>query len=137
VFVHGLQGHPKKTWAYSEDGKETKKPRRGLAKLFSKTKPSDEVGSSEVLATFWPEDPLAKDFPNARVLTYGYDSHVTRFFKGPANQSNILAHGESLMRALEVQRRGCRERPIVFLVHSLGGIILKQVGINAQKHPSA
>ena len=72
-----------------------------------------------------------KDFPNVRVLTYGYDSQVSKFFKGPANQSGILAHGESLMHALEVQRRGCRQRPILFLVHSLGGIILKQVRIRS------
>jgi hypothetical protein len=89
------------------------------------------VGSNEAPHLFWPKDLLAKDFPNAQVLTYGYDSQVTKFFKGPANQSGILAHGESLMRALEVQRRGCRQRPIIFLVHSLGGIILKQVSIKS------
>lgn len=89
------------------------------------------MSSNETSNLFWPKDLLAKDFPNARVLTYGYDSQVTKFFKGPANQSGILAHGESLMRALEVQRRGCRQRPIIFLVHSLGGIILKQVSFRS------
>lgn len=89
------------------------------------------MGSNEESHPFWPKDLLAKDFSNARVLTYGYDSKVTKFFKGPVNQSGILAHGESLMRALEVQRRGCRQRPIIFLVHSLGGIILKQVSIKS------
>ena len=134
MFVHGIQGHPEKTWTYGEKEKESTKPKHGVAKLFSRKKQPEDAegaGSSGTSHLFWPKDLLAKDFPNVRVLTYGYDSQVSKFFKGPANQSGILAHGESLMHALEVQRRGCRQRPILFLVHSLGGIILKQVRIRS------
>ncbi|KAE8446926.1 hypothetical protein EG329_011557 [Mollisiaceae sp. DMI_Dod_QoI] len=126
VFVHGIQGHPEKTWTYSENQIEPNRSGHRVVRMFSRKKQSQEEGSNETSHLFWPKDLLAKDFPNSRVLTYGYDSQVSKFFKGPANQSGILAHGESLMRALEVQRRGCRQRPIIFLVHSLGGIILKQ-----------
>jgi hypothetical protein len=134
VFVHGLQGHPERTWTYGKMEKESKlaKPKNRLSRLFArKSHAEDHSDEPACSATgtpplFWPHELLSKDCPNARVLTYGYDSQISNFFKGPANQSGILAHGVSLMRALEVERRKCRKRPIIFLVHSLGGLILKQ-----------
>jgi hypothetical protein len=135
VFVHGLQGHPERTWTYGKMDKEAKlaKPKhRLLSRVFSrKNHAEDNLDEPAYSATgtpplFWPHELLSKDCPNARVLTYGYDSQISNFFKGPTNQSGILAHGVSLMRALEVERRKCRKRPIIFLVHSLGGLILKQ-----------
>jgi hypothetical protein len=123
VFIHGIQGHPEKTWTHGE--KESPKSKSGLAKIFRRKKPVDSE-SSGTTHLFWPKDLLAKDLPHTRILTYGYDSLVSKFFKGPANQSGILAHGEALLSALEISRRGFRERPIIFIVHSLGGVILKQ-----------
>ena len=134
VFIHGIQGHPKKTWTYGEKEKKPAKPKHRVAKIFSrKNQPekAERAGSNEIPFLFWPKDLLAKDYPNVRILTYGYDSQVSKFFKGPANQSGILAHGESLIHALEVQRRGCHRRPIIFLAQSLGGIILKQVRVRS------
>jgi hypothetical protein len=78
-------------------------------------------------SVFWPADILARDFSVARVLTYGYDSKATNFFTGPANQNNIFAHGRGLLHALEVEKREAPLRPTIFVVHSLGGIILKEV----------
>ncbi|KAJ4863623.1 NACHT domain-containing protein [Trichoderma breve] len=51
VFVHGLQGHPSKTWTYQND---------------SHHKP-----------VFWPADLLPNECPSSRILTFGYDSKVT------------------------------------------------------------
>ncbi|KAH6641057.1 hypothetical protein F5144DRAFT_599720 [Chaetomium tenue] len=134
VFVHGLQGHPEETWMYGKKEKEAKptKPKSRLSKVFTRKRHAEDrfdEPACSVAGTppvFWPLELLAKDFSNARVLTYGYDSRISNFFKGPANQSGIVAHGIALMRALEVERRSCRRRPIIFLVHSLGGLILKQ-----------
>jgi len=88
---------------------------------------SDDTDDSNTEKVFWPHDLLPTDCMNARILTYGYDSHVSHFFKGPANQNNINAHGRSLLNALELHRREFPKRPILFVVHSLGGIILKEV----------
>ena len=53
------------------------------------TEPGNEV--------CWPQDLLPQDFPDLRVITYGYDSHVTHGFKGPAMQLDIFSYGESLL----------------------------------------
>jgi len=68
---------------------------------------------------------LPKDFPNSHIAVYGYDSRVSNFFGGPANQTTIVGHGTSLLNALEAKRRQAPHRPIIFIVHSLGGLVLK------------
>lgn len=74
---------------------------------------------------FWPEDLLPKDFPDARVLTFGYDSNVSQWFRGPANKNTLSEHAHDLLSAIS----GCRplHRPIIFIAHSLGGILVKEV----------
>ena len=76
---------------------------------------------------YWPQDLLPKDFPNCRILTYGYDSTVSRFFSGTANQTNILGHAKTFLAEFEEHRRDAPDRPLVFIVHSLGGLLLKAV----------
>ena len=96
VFVHGLQGHPCKTWQYEE-------PRTSIVPNFlSKAAPQKSV--------FWPRDLLADDVPNVRIFTYGYDSKISHYTSGPANQSNISQHGLSLLHAVSAKRRECQDR---------------------------
>ena len=97
VFVHGLQGHPWKTWRFKEA--------KG-SKLFSFNKPP----STRV---FWPHDLLPDDVPNVRIFTYGYDSHISHGTSGPANQSNISQHGLSLLNTVSGKRHECRDRYVL------------------------
>ena len=76
---------------------------------------------------YWPVDLLPHDFPNVRVFTYGYDSKITHWFKGPGMQLDIYSYGESLLNGLEARRRADPDRRMIFIVHSLGGLILKDV----------
>ena len=78
------------------------------------------------IEVYWPADLLRLDCPKARILTFGYDSRVSRFFSGPANQSNIFAHAGDLLYALNRERQEAQDRPLIFVAHSLGGIILKE-----------
>ena len=122
VFLHGLQGHPKSTWTFGrlQNGKE----RGMLSKIFHlKPKTADTSAST---ACFWPEDLLSTDFNDVRILTYGYDSHVSHFFEGGASQATILALGRSFLNDLEGIRRDDPARPVIFIVHSLGGLVLKE-----------
>jgi hypothetical protein len=76
-------------------------------------------------AVFWPRDLLAKDFPKARIMTFGYDSIVTKGLS-PVNQGNIFTHAEDLLHALEEKRRQQSTRDLIFIAHSLGGILVKE-----------
>ena len=76
---------------------------------------------------FWPADILPHDCKSARVLTFGYDSKVSKYFKGAVNQNNLFSHAKDLLFALIRERARCRERPLIFVAHSLGGILVKDV----------
>ena len=121
IFLHGLQGHPKNTWTFGRTQDE--KERGKLAKILHlKPKTANTVAST---SCFWPEDLLPVDFKDVRILTYGYDSHVSHFFEGGASQATIPALGRSFLNDLEGIRRDQPARPIIFVVHSLGGLVLK------------
>ncbi|KAF3481642.1 uncharacterized protein GIQ15_04401 [Arthroderma uncinatum] len=120
VFVHGLQGHPRNTWtarpSHNELTSKKNSRRPGFLRwLIAKDSRrqstndgrSDDSVSSQGDAVFWPLDLLPEDCPDCRVLTFGYDSLVTKFFAGPANQNSIHGHSKNLLYALGRSRRGC------------------------------
>jgi hypothetical protein len=74
--------------------------------------------------TFWPRDLLPEKVPHARILTYGYD----------ASQNGIFEHSQNLLEALKRLRKEKYEkrRPIIFVAHSFGGILVKDTLRQAQ-----
>lgn len=138
-FIHGLQGHPRGTWTYppelskrdplSNGSSWRYSFRRRLGAAFRSQASSVELSKGSDKQVFWPHDLLPESYPNLRIFTYGYDSHVTHWFKGPAMQLDILDYGESLLTGLVAKRRECPDRPIIFVVHSLGGLVMKDVGL--------
>ena len=101
VFIHGLFGHPWKTWA-DEGVRGTKKP-------------------------FWPEDLLPSVVPNARIYSFGYDADVERFMS-VAGLNTVHQHGRNLLNDLcDLFDKYDTKIPFIFIVHSLGGLVLKEV----------
>lgn len=115
VFIHGLRGHPRDTWTHHASWTSVSNLRR--------IKRKDNAG------VYWPFDLLPKDFAEARILTYGYDSHLIGGFSGVANRCGISDHGQDLLAALEDIRRADPQRPLIFIAHSLGGLVVKEVGL--------
>ncbi|PTB52845.1 hypothetical protein M431DRAFT_58133, partial [Trichoderma harzianum CBS 226.95] len=71
----------------------------------------------------WLRDALPIDFPRARILIYGYDTRLIR--------SKSFQNLTDLGKALQIDMKGIRQltqiRHIVFIGHSLGGLVIKEV----------
>jgi len=98
IALHGLNGHYYYTWSgkYEQTGQPYN----------------------------WLEKDLSAQHPNARVLSYGYDSAI--FSKSIAD---ITTFADQLLEALLTARSSSPEgkRPLIFICHSLGGIVFKKV----------
>ncbi|KAJ4287270.1 hypothetical protein N0V90_012668 [Kalmusia sp. IMI 367209] len=57
----------------------------------------------EFPASFWPQELLPKQAPTARILTFGYNADFVHFYFSKKNTPT--------------------ERPIIFVAHSLGGLV--------------
>ncbi|KAH7363587.1 hypothetical protein B0T11DRAFT_282853, partial [Plectosphaerella cucumerina] len=80
---------------------------------------------------FWPRDLLTADLPEARLWTYGYDGDAIEARPGTNkknNKNSLSKHGQDLATTL---RREMVDEPIIFVAHSLGGLVVKDVGILA------
>ncbi|KAL9580566.1 MAG: hypothetical protein Q9212_004419 [Teloschistes hypoglaucus] len=106
VFVHGLNGDPHNTW------------------------------TSEHSNVFWPSQilpPILED-EKARILVYGYDADVTSFTDG-VSKDKIHNHAEHVVAELAANRRirKATERPIIWIAHSLGGLVAKRALIHSSE----
>ncbi|KAI0177521.1 hypothetical protein BJ166DRAFT_25120 [Pestalotiopsis sp. NC0098] len=81
--------------------------------------------------SLWLRDFLPKRLPQARVLLLNYNANVA--FQ--TSTAGVLEQAESLLNQLEIARAGQSDRPLIFICHSLGGILVKRALISA-KHSS-
>ena len=71
----------------------------------------------------WLRDALPEYLPNARVMIYGYDSKIARSH----SFQNLGDIGSRFRASLKVALGPVpRERPLIFMAHSLGGLVLKE-----------
>lgn len=143
VILHGLQGHPWKTWACKRnqvEAQESSAPDKFRLRLPVRHKKGvkndasistlapDDLSKTD-LVTYWPGELLPRKFPTQRILTYGYDSHISHFFHGAAVQGNIWTIARDFLQELAALRKGDPKRPLLFICHSLGGLVVKSVSI--------
>ncbi|KAH8817186.1 hypothetical protein F5884DRAFT_874097 [Xylogone sp. PMI_703] len=160
VFVHGLQGYPRKTWTSSTNSPEHSKnnlippstdPKRAGRRspfrfLSSHNQTPGNIGAknsndfednnraAETKGIFWPEGLLKADFPSARIMTFGYNTNIQQGYH-VVNQGNIFSHAKDLLYKLEATRRQAPDRHLLFIAHSLGGILVKEVLRRSQADP--
>ena len=101
VFVHGLQGHPEKTWTFKNEPENV--PLTWREKLLRQRRIKRAVGTT----VYWPYDLLCQhvEFMSSRVMTWGYDTKVIREFFGGSDSQNISQHGNNLLVRLQQERR--------------------------------
>lgn len=73
--------------------------------------------------TLWLRDLLPSALPGSRVFTYGYPSEL--FWSNSV--AKLRDYSGNLLNSLKAVSEG-KQRPIIFVCHSLGGIVCKQVG---------
>jgi hypothetical protein len=98
LAIHGLNGHPCGSWL-----SKTKKP------------------------AMWLHDFLPHDIPGCRILLYGYKSNI--FEEKEHLRHDLAIQSERLNATLNNARNTheTRTRPIIFIAHSYGGLILARV----------
>ena len=77
---------------------------------------------------YWPLALLPVSCPSARILVWGYHTLVVDG-KPLRLQNDIFAHGRDLLWDLATAREASNtnSRPIIFIAHSTGGIVVKEV----------
>jgi hypothetical protein len=74
---------------------------------------------------FWPADLLPARCPRARILVFGYETTIAKHpFAGAVNKNSLFAHSKTLVN--DLSRARPVTRPLLFVVHSLGGIVIKE-----------
>ena len=96
VFVHGLGGDAIKTWTHQNSKK------------------------------FWPGDLLPIEMPDARTMTFSYDAKTASYRS--LSQSSFNLNANNLVDRLIKKRQNDdeRKRKIIFISHSLGGLLVLQ-----------
>ncbi|KAF4461891.1 kinesin light chain [Fusarium albosuccineum] len=135
IFVHGLLGHPKRTWGrgsddVAQDEDITSSNHRSFRSFFrwsqqtsGSKSPQDAEGLS-LTKPFWPAEFLLEDIPEARVWTYGYNANVVEGVFQASSQNSVSQHGGDL--AVKFERVIDNQEPVIFVAHSLGGIVVKE-----------
>ncbi|KAK4144168.1 Alpha/Beta hydrolase protein [Dichotomopilus funicola] len=106
IFIHGLFGGSRKTWSYSQEP-----------------------------GMFWPKEwlPNGVGFGHVRLHSYGYNSDGSR------RESSLTVHdfAQALLADIhnspELRKNG--DTPIVFVAHSMGGLVVKKAYLLAVNDP--
>ncbi|KFZ10171.1 hypothetical protein V501_05309 [Pseudogymnoascus sp. VKM F-4519 (FW-2642)] len=72
---------------------------------------------------------LPHDLPTVRVLAFGY---LSNWLGKDKTNTRLAEVANELLTALEIARRDCHDRPIIFIGHCFGGIVIEKAIVDAQ-----
>ncbi|KAG8751753.1 hypothetical protein FRC14_007632 [Serendipita sp. 396] len=113
VAVQGLGSAYPHTWMGKKQTRQA---------WFSHSKP-------EINKVMWLKEYLPKDFPAARIMAFEYNSR----WLYEADFQGLGEHASALLDALVEQRQHSFSRPILFIGHSYGGLVVKQALVLSHK----
>lgn len=79
----------------------------------------------------WLCDDLPQHFPETRIFLYEYNSTAVY----GKDRDTFIGKASELLEAIRIEREDIESRPILFLGHSMGGLLIKQALINAHNNP--
>ncbi|KAL2082209.1 hypothetical protein ACEWY4_022027 [Coilia grayii] len=138
LFIHGLLGAAFKTWR-QKDLDPITVPTAMQGRDNKDVDPNTDATAARGRDDYtecWPKSWLASDCPFLRVLSVEYDTHLSDWrAKCPAeNQRKSLAYRSSeLLKKLKAA--GVGDRPVVWVAHSMGGLLVKKMLLDASRDP--
>lgn len=123
VFIHGLLGGVFFTWRQQD---------KDNLRDFS-----TEQISEDDYTYCWPRDWLQDDSSNVRVLGVDFDSYLSQWGGSCPTQtfkSTLEERSEDILWRL--REAGVGDRPVIFVGHSMGGLIIKKMLVTAENSQS-
>jgi len=85
---------------------------------------------------FWPKTLLPEAVPTARIFSWGYDSKIAHFWaKAALNRIDNYAYDLCTDLASMRDLSETTTRPIIFVAHSLGGLVVANALVLGQNSP--
>ena len=137
--MHGLFGHPRKTWAAKKKPSKSPRPSSSKARAHQhsaverpqnsasqspqpstgendrRTSPNNEEGDT----VYWPQALLSTVIPDVKIFSYGYDADIDGFLSS-AGQNTIHQHAESLLSDLSDLRSSHTEVSFISPLLNIG-----------------
>lgn len=123
VFIHGLLGGVFYSWRQLDPKNE-----RGWG--------TNELVSTEDYSYCWPRDWLSSFGDHIRVLGVDFDTYLSQWGNiCPTESFKSNLQDRSLDIFQKLKASGVGKRPVIFVGHSMGGLIVKKMLTTAQQSP--
>lgn len=132
VFVHGFNGDALRTWRHKtarttaieqqHHVDDVPPPAKVPRLIYALSRHANE---GELV--YWPKHLIPEALPSACVYTYGYDTKIRHALGAPASKNTVCDIASDFLKVLEAERRSRPSRPLIFIAHSLGGIVVKEL----------
>ncbi|PIK48333.1 hypothetical protein BSL78_14782 [Apostichopus japonicus] len=138
VFVHGLMGGAFYTWRQGQENQDKEKlVSLTDGALATPMNDENQIDSERPWVSrftdCWPKSWLAKDCPNIRILTITYDTQLTEWVsKCPFESEKRSISQRSGEIIHKLREAGLGQRPIIWVTHSMGGLLVKQMILDSE-----
>ncbi|XP_064465929.1 protein SERAC1-like [Ornithodoros turicata] len=148
IFVHGLMGSVFKTWRQHDSQnpsvltklEDFVEPRiTAVRSSACKITVDDKSPRAKAMAKYtniWPKNWLAKDLPNTRILALDYDTYLSQWMPNcplEPHRRTLVSRGKEMLDKLK--NCGVGDRPVIWICHSMGGLLVKQILTIASELP--
>ncbi|XP_053316833.1 protein SERAC1 [Spea bombifrons] len=119
LFVHGLLGAAFKTWRQQDRDEQL----------------GESAAQDDDYTDCWPKAWLAADCPGVRIISVEYDTQLSEWrAKCPADSHRKTMAYRSSELLNKLKAAGVGKRPIIWVSHSMGGLLVKKMLLNASKN---